>query len=164
VKKHAIVCAALFVVDAFVLGQGAIATGVGLVLILLGALDVLRGLLGDRVRVRRGLTRIAIYAALVLSVWGAIYFGNKLARSRAEQLVVALNAYKSEHGDYPTALQALVPKYTAAVPTAKYTLVGSEFLYHYAPAQQAGFLGYTTFPPFGRRIYSLETKSWGSLD
>ena len=85
-------------------------------------------------------------------------------RERAEEVVVALNAYRARTGDYPVRLSDLVPEYLPVVPLARYTLMFNELDYHHAAAQPGGFLVYTVIPPFGRRTYSLDTGTWGFLD
>jgi hypothetical protein len=89
---------------------------------------------------------------------------NGMASDRAEVIATALERYRVQHGQYPTKLGELVPEQLVAVPRAKYTLLFHDFMYSYDPQRRAGFFGYTTLPPFGRRLYSLETQQWGSLD
>jgi hypothetical protein len=107
---------------------------------------------------------IAIYAALVVAVFWTIAWNDRIARGRADEIVQALTFYKAQHGDYPTALSALVPEQLAAVPRAKYTLMFNSFVYGYDPIKHRGALQYTTLPPFDMAVFSLETQSWGYHD
>lgn len=161
---HAVAAALLYGIDAFVFSQGALAGIVTLVMVVLGAIHIARGLVGDRWRVRFGISMIAIYAVMMASVVATISANNRLASRRAEEVVAALKLYRSKTGDYPVHLTELVPEYLPEVPRAKYTLMFDELSYHYEPASHHGFLLYTVTPPFGRRTYNLDTDAWGHLD
>lgn len=163
-RAHAIVAVALYVVDAFVLAQGALAGLVTMIMLLLGIVHVARGLFADRARIRYGLSMIGIYLVMMTAVLVTLRANNQLASRRADEIVVALRAYRAATGDYPARLEDLVPAYLPAVQRAKYTLGFGEFDYHHTPGQAGGFLIYNVLPPFGRRTYSLDTDHWGSLD
>ena len=163
-RRHLTTVLVLYLLDALVLSQGAITVAVAAVMILIAVFLLARGLGGDRRRLRHGAAMLALYSALVASVLLTISSNNRLAQRRAEALLVALKLYQAQHGDYPRALGALVPGYAPSVPSAKYTVLGREFLYRYDPASREGFLGYTAFPPFGRRLYSLQANGWGYID
>jgi hypothetical protein len=161
---HVAAATVLYGIDAFVLAQGAFAGVVMLVMVVLGAIQVVRGLIGDRSRIRFGLSTIAIYVMMMASVVATIQANNALARRRADRLVTALEQYRSTTGDYPAHLMDLVPEYLPSVPVAKYTLMFNRFSYEPDLARHRGFLMYMVIPPFGRRTYWLNTGTWGYLD
>jgi hypothetical protein len=150
---------ALYVVDALVLSQGVVAFVVGWVMVVFGAIDASRG------RGRKGVITIVAYVVLDVAVFGTIRANNVLARHRAERIVVALDAYKGDHGRYPKRLDELVPAYLPSIPRAKYTLMpGFNRFYYMSQDGEDGFIEYTAFPPFGRPFYRLKSKKWDYLD
>jgi hypothetical protein len=154
---------ALYVLDALILGLGAITFIVGWVMVVLGVLDVVRGAGSDRAS--RGMRTIIAYAILDAAVFGTNYGNNKLAHHRAEQIAVALDAFKADHGSYPATLEQLVPRYLPSVPLAKYTLMPMYNRFDYSSSgTDRAFISYVAIPPFGRPFYRLETKKWGYLD
>ena len=163
-RFHVALAVGLLFIDGFALAQGALAGIVTVIMVLLGMVHLVIGLFGDRARVRTGAAMIAIYGLMMASVVATINANNQLASRRAGEIVVALNAYRSTTGDYPARLADLVPAYLPAVPRAKYTLMFDEFTYHHDPGKEGGFLMYAVLPPFGRRTYSLDRSTWGSLD
>jgi hypothetical protein len=60
-----------------------------------------------------------------------------------------------------------VPTRLPATPRAKYTLIWGEFTY-LTTSSGAGrghhTLSYVAMPPFGRRLYPLETERWSFSD
>jgi hypothetical protein len=70
------------------------------------------------------------------------YFAGQANRMPMADVVCALERYRAEHGEYPEALEALVPKFAAALPTDLYT--GQPFRYQRTPDAQ--FLLYSIGP------------------
>lgn len=161
---HAGVAAAVYALDAFVLAQGAVAAITTVILVLFGLSHVVRGLASRGKGIVYGLAMMAIYLGMMASVVATISANNQLASRRADEIVAALKQYRATTGDYPAHLTDLVPGYLPSIPRAKYTLMFDDFSYHHTPNEPGGFLMYTTLPPFGRRTYSLDTTTWGSLD
>ncbi|BBP02081.1 hypothetical protein [Sulfuriferula nivalis] len=161
VKNTIFTALSLFIVDAFVMNQGAIAviTGVVIVLWLLPKSLVLKY---KRESARVPLTKAAIYSIMVLLVFLANVANNKLAKYRAENLIVAIEKYHQETGHYPEKLNNLVPEYISNIPLAKYTLFFNKFRYINHKDTQA--LYYVELPPFGRPTYSFNRQSWGYID
>ncbi|MEO5727553.1 MAG: hypothetical protein ABI134_17905 [Byssovorax sp.] len=161
---HGCVAAFLYGVDAFLFSQGAIAGIVTIAMVLLGIVRLVRGVVADRRYIRSGFTIIAIYSMMMAAVVVTIRANNRMARERADEIVVALKRYRSATGDFPVRLEELVPEYMPTVPRAKYTLLFNKFHYHCDPMKHQGSLMYVDVPPFGRPTYRLDTDTWGYLD
>ena len=122
---------------------------------------LLIAMVGRRAEARRlaittGITVIAGGLALALTAWQ-----NGVARHRADQLVAACEKYQTLEGKLPPSLEALVPKYLAGVPPLK-PLAGTEAWY--SGEEAFPYLSYVELPPFGKRVYSFQRKSWESRD
>jgi len=79
---------------------------------------------------RAGLVRLATGAVLLVAILGSAQVGALLQRHARDvtALVVleALESYKKDNGTYPDSLDALVPKYLAAVPRPEIGLIRDE--------------------------------------
>ncbi|MGE0860033.1 MAG: hypothetical protein AB7I01_02275 [Gammaproteobacteria bacterium] len=151
----------LFVLDALLLGQGLVAA---LLLMLVGGLLLPKALLLFKLR-RDGwaVLRLALLLTLTaLAIMLTISGNNRLARSRAMAVVEAVDTYRGVHGRYPLSLDALVPRYLAAVPRAKYALAFDDFLYE--RAGDGARLGFVEVPPFGRPCYDFTLRRWQEID
>jgi hypothetical protein len=158
--KAIIKAALLILIDAFLLNQGFISALVGFWLIVIGLPLALRR---KNAPVRRQKLRdLGIYALAVVLVFVLNALNNRLAESRANDLIVAVNAFHAKHQRYPQTLEELTPEFLAAVPVAKYTLGGNRFIYR-ASEGDAWFF-YTDFPPFGRRTYNFKSGKRGYID
>lgn len=153
----------LYALDALIFGQGVVASAFAIIMVVVALIRTMSRPL-DRPRLRHGAFIITLYAGLIASVLLTISWNNRLARTRADEVLRALNLYKARHGDYPTQLGALVPEHFSAVPRAKNTYLFNEFRYWYDPVKQEGFLMFTELPPFGRRVFNLRTGNWKYLD
>lgn len=111
---------------------------------------------------RQRLRNLAIYLCAVLLVWALNVANNRIAQSRAEELIAAVKAYREKNGRYPGRLQELVPSFIERVPLAKYTLSFNTFTY--VPSDADPLLMYAALPPFGRPVYSFAGDKWGYLD
>ena len=151
----------LFVVDGIIFNQGVIAALVGLGLILVGLPRTFLAKKYRNVRPQR-LRNLAIYMAAVVLVLVFNWLNNRLARSRAEQLIVAVEAFHAKNARYPARLSELVPEYIDRVPVAKYVLSGNFF--YSSGGGKDPFLFYVDVPPFGRPTYSFARKEWSYLD
>lgn len=152
--------ALLLFVDAIWLGQGIIS-----LLLALGLLFVSlpRTFTRKFAAVRRErLRNLAIYLGAIVLVVGWNTFNLWIAQRRAETIVAAVKAYRADHGAYPRALSALVPRYIDAVPRAKYTLAFGQF--QYLRSDDDALLLYVGLPPFGRSVYSFARNAWSYLD
>jgi len=151
----------LVVIDAFSLNQGALALLVGLWTLLVGLPRSFLAKKYAKVRAAR-LRNIAIYFLAVILVFVLNTANNRLARSRAETLVLAVKAFHDKNQRYPKSLEELVPHHVKRVPLAKYTFMFNRFSY-FTSDQDTG-LFYVALPPFGRPTYSFTRNAWGYLD
>ena len=111
---------------------------------------------------RQRLRNLAVYLCAVLLVWVLNVLNNRIAQSRAEELIAAVKAYREKNGRYPERLQELVPSFITQVPLAKYTLSFNTFTY--VASDVDPLLIYAALPPFGRPVYSFAGGKWGYLD
>ena len=109
------------------------------------------------------LIRWAIYLTAIFMVFALRYYNISLAKERADQIIVAVEAFVVHHGKYPERLTELVPQFIPEIPAkAKWTLLDSSF--RYMNAQDSPSLMYVVMPPFGRRVYYFEARQWSDLD
>jgi hypothetical protein len=108
------------------------------------------------------LIRFSLYLTAVGVVLSLIPINRQIAQDRAERIIAAVENYKAAEGRYPDRLDQLVPKFMAEVPAkARVAFTDSGFRYL---AGDGPMLMYVAMPPFGRRIYTFETRSWGFID
>jgi hypothetical protein len=162
--KTVCIATGLFFTDAFVLNQGIVA----LILILLTMFVFLPRALwvrrADWTLFQLRLARAGIYLLTAIAVFGCNALQNRMADRRAIKIGNASLAFHAKYQRYPHNLQELVPEFLSSVPVAKYTLGGDSFFYFSPPNGREPRLYYEALPPFGRRFYHMETKSWGYLD
>ena len=161
IKNSIFTAIALFIFDAFVMNQGAIAA-ISIFVIVLWLLPKSAFLKYKKESPKSPLTKALIYGVMALAVFSANFANNKLAKYRAEKLIVAIEAYHQSTGSYPEKLTDLVPGYIPAVPMAKYTLIFNK--YWYINDKDTASLFYVAMPPFGRPTYSFNRHSWGYID
>jgi hypothetical protein len=160
-RKTLALSLALVVFDAFVINQGLVAFLVGVWLVFISTPATLIRARWKGMRAER-LVRIALGLLAVSLVFALNVANNKLARSRAETLIAAVEAFHNAEKRYPAKLDELAPTYIAEVPLAKYTLLFNQFSYH--SSGDLAMLSYVSLPPFGRPTYNFKKKSWGYLD
>jgi len=161
IKSTIYTAIALFIFDAFVMNQGAIAA-ITIFIIFLWLLPKSVFLKYKNKSPKVLLTKALIYGVMALAVFSANFVNNKLAKYRAEKLIVAIEAFHQSTGSYPEKLTDLVPGYIPAVPMAKYTLIFNK--YWYIKDKDNASLFYVALPPFGRPTYSFTRQSWSYLD
>lgn len=112
---------------------------------------------------RERLQRLAIYLAAIAAVIGLRIVNTGIGKQRADAVVAAVERFHAREGKYPERLDQLVPDFLPEVPAkAKLTLMDSGF--RYRASAQSHSLSYVIMPPFGRREYQFETRSWSDLD
>lgn len=123
-----------------------------------------RALIASSIRERRNyyLMRAAVFSAVPVLAGGLFAVNLHVGGRNAATIIAAADRYHAEHRQYPQTLQALVPKYLPEVPPAKYAFSASEFRYFARDNRYT--LMYTTYPPFGRRVYDLTARKWSDLD
>lgn len=110
---------------------------------------------------RHRLARVAIFLVAATSVFALNFANNALAKSRADGLVAAVEAFHGKYSRYPDQLQDLDPEFVDSVPLAKYTLMFSE--YWYFSGEDAPMLFYVSFPPLCP-TYHFASAEWQYLD
>ncbi len=160
-KKTIIIALVLFVVDAFVLNQGVIAA-ILILAIIFWRLPKSAILKFKNQSPKIQLTKSLIYGVTAICVFGANTINNKIAESRAEQLIHIIEQYHQANGKYPAQLSDLAPTFIPNVPIAKYTLGFNKFWYINRDENASIF--YVAMPPFGRPIYNFNNKSWGYIN
>ena len=163
-KTTILIAAGIFVSDAFVLNQGAVAVFVILLTLLVFLPRALWALRTSRALYLERLTRAGIYLLAAAAVFVANVLQNRMADHRAIALGNACLAYHAKYQHYPQRLDELVPEFIPSVPLAKYTLGGGSFFYSAGLSGREPMLYYEALPPFGRRFYHMETGGWGYLD
>ena len=161
-KTTILIAAGIFVFDAFVLNQGAVAVFVILLTLFVFLPRALCALRTSRALYLERLTRAGIYVLAAVAVFVANGLQNRMADRRAIELGKACLAYHAKYQHYPQRLEELVPEFIPSVPVAKYALGG---FFHYSRGIGGEpMLYYEVLPPFGRRFYHVETGGWGYLD
>lgn len=159
---HLLAASLLFLLDAWVYGQGLLS-----LLVLLFTFAVLLPLWlsarGDDEELarRRGL-RALFYGVGAVCALIATMASSRGTERRAAEVVSACRMHKAKEGVFPERLSDLVPAYLPEVPKARKTLFYGEFLYSAAPGSHR--LAWTVLPPFGRRWVRLEDGQTGILD
>jgi hypothetical protein len=151
----------LFGLGAFVFNQGAIAF-----ITLLIALPIMfvKALINrnDKPLLKKRLTACGIYLLMSVLIFTSMAINNKIAKSRAEVVIVACKKYKDTNKKYPERLSDLVPDFIRKIPVAKYALGSNRFLY--SASEESHLLLYTAMPPFGKPTYNFERKEWSYTD
>lgn len=108
------------------------------------------------------LVRVAIPALTLGIVWAnnAVQIG--VAEANAWRVVTACMTFHAANGRFPEKLDELVPQYLISVPRAKYCLgPPGRFYYHNFGSPK---LYWQVVPPYYRKIYNFDTRSWSYLD
>lgn len=154
----------IYLIDAFVFGQGGVAFFASLIVWLCSFVGMLISLFTRNREMRRHhALRAGIYFLMLICVVITVATQNGLAQGRAEKLVQACQAYKVKYNKFPDRLEELVPEFIPKIPPAKYTLMFNRFIYT-SSDENRHTLFYAVVPPFGRRYYRFEEGSWGMLD
>jgi hypothetical protein len=164
-RASAIIAAVLYIGDAFVLSQGFFALVLFAVVLLYFLPAALWALRADRHVARLRAAKAGIYLLAAVSIVATIGLQNSMADRRAVKLGDACLAYRAKYHRYPENLKALAPEFISSVPVARYGLLGGDrFMYFSQEDDREPMLYYEAIPPFGRRFYHMETRSWGYLD
>lgn len=161
-----IIATGVYFCDAFVLNQGALALVLFVVVLFYFAPATMWALRTDRRLASLRFYKAAIYVMAATAILFTNALQNRMADAKAVKLGNACLAYRAKYHHYPTDLGDLVPEFISSVPPAKYTLTG-RFFYDGNPLtdnDREPMLYYVAMPPFGRRFYHMESRSWGYLD
>jgi hypothetical protein len=121
---------ALYLVDAFVVGSGAITCGLALLGYLAALLIGLPLLVLRRPGTALQLLAFAgVFSLAAIATVATVVLHSRVAQNRTEVIAVACHQYMQRNGRYPERLAALVPVDLPRVPRARYTLFFGEFEY-----------------------------------
>ena len=164
-RASIIIVAVLYVVDAFVLSLPFFALVLFAVVLLYFLPATLWALRSESRVARLRAAKAGIYLLAAVSIIVTLGSQNSMADRRAVQLGDACLAYRAKYHHYPKNLMALVPEFISSVPVARYGLLKAD-RFQYSSREDDGepMLYYEALPPFGRRFYHMETRSWGYLD
>lgn len=99
------------------------------------------------------LTRIALWAASLLIIFGAHYYLYEVTRNNANDIVAMLEKYKSEHGSYPEKIDAI-----GLTQKQIKEKIGMAY-YSFTDGQPHLFYG-VTYVAFDTYDYNFQTKAW----
>lgn len=153
----------LFVVDAFLLNQGIFSGLVAFLAICSIPVAFWSLVRRNRSKFRLHMAQIGIVLAGCLAVLAANGLQNEMADRKAIKLGTACLEFHARNNRYPKDLHELVPTFIPQVPPAKYAFMDSSFSYMVNGAGEPE-IWYTVIPPFARRFYHVEKRTWGFLD
>jgi len=154
--------ALLFVIDGICLGQfGFAALLLGWTLLVRVPMIVLAW--KDQPLRAFRIKKVALYLLAVVGIMALFIFNRQVGTQRANELVRAVEAYSSKHGQFPQSLDQVVPDFMSSIPLARYTFAANDFSYK-AAADGKHVLSWTVIPPFARKSYTFEEKRWVTLD
>lgn len=160
-----VIAAVLYVADAFVLSLPFFALVLFAVVLLYFLPATLWALRSDSQTAIVRAAKAGIYLLAVVSIIVTLRLQNSMADRGAVKLGDACLAYRAKYHHYPKDLNALAPEFISSVPIARYGLLGADhFSYFSRQDDREPMLYYEALPPFGRRFYHMETRSWGYLD
>ncbi len=110
------------------------------------------------------LVRIGIPALTFWLVRVNSDFQLRVAEANARRVVAACEDYHAANGRFPEKLDELVPQYLNSVPLAKYCLGPPSSYFYNSSASGSTLLCWQVIPPYYRKIYNFETRSWSYLD
>jgi hypothetical protein len=115
---------------------------------------------------RLALVRVGIPILTLLVVRGNDAVQRRIAEANALRVVAACEAYHADNGRFPRKLDDLVPRYLDSVPVARYCLGSSSAFWYTGTARETDYplLFWQVVPPYYRKIYSFERRSWSYLD
>ena len=159
------IAAVLYVLDAFVLSLPFFALVLFVVVLFYFLPATLWAFHSDRPLARWRGAKAGVCLLAAISILVTLGLQNSMADRRAVKLGDACLAYRAKYHHYPKDLNALVPEFILSVPVARYGLfVNDGFFYYPNENDREPMLWYEALPPFGRRFYHLESRSWGYLD
>lgn len=158
-----IACAILLAIDVLFFGAPMLGVYAGLALVLWLAPRMLFAWKKPALRRHRALVALVTLGTIIFDC-SVYWIYETVAQKRVTEVAEALLRYRAIKGLYPEQLQQLVPDYLPAVPTAKPGLIAlNRIWYLHKPPGPAGLM-YVSFPPYGRKVFNLETREWSEID
>lgn len=115
----------------------------------------------QRSRWELALVRIAIPALTLGLVLANNAVQLRIAQANSARVVAACKEYNTANGQFPKALDELVPRYLPSVPRAKFCVTGKFLYMNY---QDHPLLVWYSFPVFGKNVYDFDKGRWSYLD
>lgn len=160
-RKTLIIAVILYILDALIFNQGAIAL-ITILIVVIIFLPKAFFSFKHKPLFKYKLIKAAIYFIMAVAVVGSNHINNKIAKHRADKLIEACVQYQNKYHRYPSKLEELVPEFIPNVPSAKLTFGFNKF--KYISSDKHHSLMYVHFAPFARTYYDFEKGKWGSLD
>ncbi len=160
-RKSIITAVCLFFFDSFILGQIAIAVFTVIAMVFWFIPRTLFALKRKDVLAHR-LLKAVIYLVMIGAILTANFVNNRIARTRAQRIIDAVNRFSIQYQRYPQQLNELVPEFLAKIPLAKYTILYNNFIY--TNFEGRAHLMYFSFPPYGRPYFNFNSQTWGFID
>jgi len=158
-----IACTILLAIDVLFFGAPMLGAYAGLALVLWLAPRMLFAWKKPTLRRHRALVAL-VTLGMILFDCSVYWIYETVAQKRVTEVAEALLRYRAIKGLYPEQLQQLVPDYLPAVPAAKPGLIVlNRIWYLHKPPGPTGLM-YVSFPPYGRKVFNLETREWSELD
>ncbi|MFA6216463.1 MAG: hypothetical protein WDL87_02265 [Candidatus Omnitrophota bacterium] len=149
----------LFIIDAFLMGGGAIAVITSFVILFYFLPKSVAGFIEkDKEKFKKYSIRLVIYMLMVVAIIAGLFLNNKFAEYKSKFIVAALEEYKAKYSHYPPSLDKLLPEFLTKIPLAKYSFNG-QFRY-VSFEDDVHWLTFASFPPYGSANYKLKEKKW----
>jgi NADH:ubiquinone oxidoreductase subunit 6 (subunit J) len=157
------VCAILLAIDGLFFGAPMLGVYAGIVLALWLAPRMVFAWRKPALRRHRALVALVTLAMIVFDC--SIYWiYETVAQKRVTEVAEALIRYRAIKGLYPEQLQQLVPDYLPAVPAAKPGLIVLNRIWYLHQSPGPTGLMYVSFPPYGRKLFNVQTREWSEID
>jgi hypothetical protein len=157
-----VVCAVLYFLDALLIGLPSLGTFLCVVFILTNFVAFVWRRKAERAVVMKHGIRSLALCLTVFAILSTFMFNRHMGQVNARRIIEAVEGYRSEQGRYPERLENLVPQYFSKVPRAAIRFESTK--YYYMHHKDSHSLMWAEAPPFGRRIYHFESKTWSTID
>ncbi len=98
----------------------------------------------------------------IVAIFSTFAFNKHVGYTHAEAIIGAVVSFRSDQGEYPEALDELIPEYLEEIPICAYRFVSSR--YTFFESSGSHYLLWEEAPAFGRPAYEFETGQWRYID
>jgi hypothetical protein len=163
VKRSLFWAVGLYVWDIFISGLPVIGLVVAAIAFVAYAIFALyRNAKQERDLARRYAWRGMVYLVTVVAIVSSHGLNLKMGARNAEQIIVAVENYYQDKGQFPEDLEMLVPDYLDRIPKSAVRLSANEYRYWAEDGRYA--LMWIKAPPYLRAFYDFERKEWTIID
>ncbi len=156
VSRHYLVVSAATIIAAYLgwddFEANFILSGIATLTILVTSL-----LLVHKFRRQRAEKLLACIVLVLINIATCTHQTNRLEH-RIEPVIAALAQYQTQHGDYPQRLDALMPRYLAAIPRCQQSRL------RYAQLNNSRYVLYCVTYGFHKHTYDSSTRQWKGED